>query len=205
MTQKDTTGKTYAKRLAGSEETGWKNKLNVQQPYYWNILRLQPGKTLDIGCGVGRILKKLPAGSVGVDHNKYSIDYAKARGLQAFVPSEFLDSKKYKRQKFDSILLSHVLEHMTVADAVALLKTYLPYLTKNGQVIVICPQERGYASDSTHVTFMDQAKIDSVFKQIGLEPRRSYSFPLPRLFGKAFTYNEFVSVGKKHHSTAYKG
>jgi 2-polyprenyl-3-methyl-5-hydroxy-6-metoxy-1,4-benzoquinol methylase len=173
MTQKDTTGKRYTKRLVGSEETGWKNKLNVQQPYYWNILRLQPGKTLDIGCGVGRILKKLPAGSVGVDHNKHSIDYAKARQLRAFLPDEFLGSKKYKAEKFDSILLSHVLEHMTVADAVALLKTYLPHLGKDGKVIVICPQERGYASDSTHITFMDQAMIGDILEQVGLEPRRS--------------------------------
>jgi 2-polyprenyl-3-methyl-5-hydroxy-6-metoxy-1,4-benzoquinol methylase len=195
MTRKDTTQSTYTKRLIGSEATSWKTRLNVQRPYYWNILRLKPGKTLDIGCGVGRILKKLPAGSVGVDHNKYSIDYVNSHGLTGFLPDDFLSSKKYKTKKFQSLLLSHVLEHMKVTDAVALLRTYLPYLDNGGKVIIICPQERGYASDSTHVTFMDQATIDDIFRQIGFRTVRAYSFPLPRPLGKVFTYNEFVSVG----------
>lgn len=201
MTLKGTTQKTYTKRLIGSEETNWKNRLNVQQPYYWNILRLHPGKTLDIGCGVGRILKKLPNGSIGIDHNKYSIEYVNAHGLRGFMPNEFLSSKQYKGQKFDSILLSHVIEHMEVTDAIALLKTYLPYLAKGGKIIIICPQERGYSSDSTHVTFIDQAIIDGLFEQIDFKTSRSYSFPFPRLFGKVFKYNEFVAVGEKNTGT----
>jgi hypothetical protein len=31
----------------------------------------------------------------------------------------------------------------------------------------------------------------------GYTVEKSYSFPLPRVFGRIFTYNEFVAVGRK--------
>ena len=62
---------------------------------------------------------------------------------------------------------------------------------------VITPQERGYASDATHVTFMDYAEVGRLAGYLGLTVEREYSFPLPRAFGKLFTYNEFIVVARK--------
>ena len=61
----------------------WKRLLNVQAPYQWNLRRQHLGRTLDIGCGIGRNLPSLPPGSLGVDHNATSIATARARGLHA--------------------------------------------------------------------------------------------------------------------------
>jgi hypothetical protein len=64
-------------------------------------------------------------------------------------------------------------------------------------VAVICPQERGYASDRTHVTFLEGPEIAAMLTEVGLEVRRVSSFPLPRRLGKVFTYNETVVLADR--------
>jgi hypothetical protein len=61
-------------------------------------------------------------------------------------------------------------------------------------VVLICPQERGYASDSTHIAFTDLAGLTDVAEQLGLTVHRRLSFPLPRSAGKVFPYDELVPV-----------
>ena len=73
----------YARRLVGLEGARWKRLLNVQAPYRWNLRRHRLGRTLDIGCGIGRNLSALDPGSVGVDHNELSVRTARQRRHQA--------------------------------------------------------------------------------------------------------------------------
>ena len=73
----------------------------------------------------------------------------------------------------------------------------LPLVAPGGKVIVICPQESGYRSDSTHVEFADFDTIERLCRSVGLNVERRYSFPLPRPVGKVFRYNEFVVVARK--------
>ena len=44
----------YTARLRDLEGRGWKQRLDVQAPYRWNLRRLHPGLTLDVGCEIGR-------------------------------------------------------------------------------------------------------------------------------------------------------
>jgi len=53
-----TYGKDYAERL--SRTASWKRWLNVQAIYRWNLRRLDPGVTLDIGCGIAATLRISP-------------------------------------------------------------------------------------------------------------------------------------------------
>jgi 2-polyprenyl-3-methyl-5-hydroxy-6-metoxy-1,4-benzoquinol methylase len=154
---------------------------------------------LDVGCGIGRNLINL-AGSgqgVGVDHNLHSVAIAKSRGLIAFTPEEFRASSYAQKRGFDSLLLSHVAEHLQYEEAVALLREYVCYLRSGGRVVVMTPQEAGYNSDRTHVNFVDLHLSAMILKECDLRVSKQYSFPLPRLFGKMFKYNEFVTVGEK--------
>lgn len=196
----------YADRLETLTQKKWKVLLDVQRPYRWNIKRLKPGKTLDIGCGVGRHLAHLPDGSVGLDFNQHSISKARSLGCEAYTPEDFFSHEKYrdKEPRFDSILLSHVLEHLTVDESHTVISTYLPYLRKGGKVIAICPQEKGYATPpqgrargEDHVTFLDAEGIEEILKDLGLEITAAYSFPFPRGMGKVFRHNETVVVGEK--------
>ncbi|MEO8906587.1 MAG: class I SAM-dependent methyltransferase [Microbacteriaceae bacterium] len=194
---RSTSGADYAQRLRRLDESRWRRVLNVQAPYRWNIRRLHLGRTLDVGCGLGRNLVHLDGNGVGVDHNAESIRIARERGLTAFTPDEFLASDECRPESFDSIILAHVVEHLSESFASELLSDYLPYLKPGGLVCLITPQERGYASDATHVTFTDFDKLAALCAQLGLAEVRHYSFPFPRAVGKLFTYNEFVMVAKK--------
>ena len=114
-------------RLIRLQTARWKRWLDVQALFRWNLRRLKPGFTLDIGCGIGRNLLHLPGQGVGVDTNEHCVRAARARGLTAFTPDEFRRSAEYNRpDRFDSILLAHVAEHMTEDQVVALLQEYEP-------------------------------------------------------------------------------
>ncbi len=186
----------YADRLARLESVWWKRLLDVQRPYRWNLRRLDPGFTLDVGCGLGRNLGHLAGHGVGVDHNPDSVAIARARGLRAYTPEEFRASPDAAPGSFDSLLCAHVVEHLAAGDAHALLATYLPSVRAGGQVILITPQERGYATDATHVRFVDFDALDALCRELGVNVVRRRSFPFPRPVGRAFPYNEFVVVAR---------
>ena len=187
----------YSGRLLTRELTWWKRLLDVQGPYRWNLRRLNPGFTLEIGCGLGRNLITLGKNGVGLDHNQSSVEIARSRGHQAFTPESFLQSSFNVPESFDSILMSHVAEHMTQKEAAELLESHMCLLKPGGQVILITPQEFGHRSDPTHVQFMDFQALRNIFSETGLTPVEEYSFPFPRIVGRFFKYNEFISVGKK--------
>lgn len=193
-----THGDDYAERLIKLQTARWKQWIDVQAPFRWNLRRLDPGFTLDIGCGIGRNLLHLPGHSVGIDVNEHCVRAAKARGLTAFTPSEFRRSAAYNRPgRFDAILLAHVAEHMTEDQVVLLLQEYEALLRPGGKLILISPQEAGFRSDRTHIQLMDFARLARISRRLGCEPEQSFSFPFPRWVGRLFTYNEFVVVGRK--------
>jgi 2-polyprenyl-3-methyl-5-hydroxy-6-metoxy-1,4-benzoquinol methylase len=193
----DTKGDEYARRLQAKQQVWWKKALNVQAPYQWNLRRQGLGRTLDVGCGIGRNLETLPAGSVGVDHNASSIKVARERGVAALTVEEWEASELRQPESFDGILLAHVIEHMDAAAGIALLEAYLPYLRPGGKVFFVCPQERGYASDPTHVRWTTGEDLEQLSRGIGLVPGDWFSFPFPRWAGKPFIYNEFCVLSEK--------
>lgn len=192
-----TEGEDYARRLERLETARWKQVLNVQAPYRWNIRRHDLGRTLDVGCGIGRNLEHLPPGSVGVDHNATSIGLCRQRGLTAVTTEEWQTSQLREEGAFDSILVAHVIEHMPPPEGESVMRDYLPYLRSGGKVLFICPQERGYASDPTHVRWTTGEDLEQLSRDLGLTPQPWRSFPFPRFTGKAFTYNEFNVVAIK--------
>jgi len=187
----------YTQRLNELERAPWKRWLSVQAPYRWHLKRLRLGFTLDIGCGIGRNLLHLDGHGVGIDHNPHSLQLARERGCLVMLPEEFMASDFGKGQAFDSILVSHVLEHMPLAEAGELLRGYLPRLRAGGRLVLITPQEAGQASDETHVEFMDSARLADLMGQLDLYLVANYSQPLPRFCGRVFRHNEFVAIGRK--------
>ena len=190
-----TTSSAYTRRL--QHVVWWKRLLDVQAPYRWNLRRLELGFTLDIGSGIGRNLLNLGKHGVGVDHNPHSVEVARRRGLEAYTTDEFLASPHARPERFDSLLAAHVLGHMRFEQAVALVAQYLVYLRSGGRVVLITPQEAGFASDPTHVARVGFAELAQLFARLAIAPERSYSFPFPRPVGRVFRHNEFVAVGRK--------
>lgn len=191
-----TAGPDYTDRLTTRSGVWWKRLLRPADPFLWSIRRRQLGRTLDVGCGLGRNLAVLPAGSVGVDHNADSVARARALGLDAVTVDEFL-ARTYPFGTFDSLLVSHVIEHMDPDSALQVMRAYLPYLRHGGSVLFLCPQERGFASDATHISWTTGEDLMSMCRELDLEPQQLRSFPLPRWAGGAFVYNEFQVLARK--------
>ncbi|HEX6511578.1 MAG TPA: class I SAM-dependent methyltransferase [Chloroflexota bacterium] len=185
-----TSGRDYAERLQRLSGKRWKTVLDVQRPFHWNLRRMNLGRTVEVGCGIGRLLQSLPAGSVGIDHNADAVRMARDRGMVAYTSAEWDCHEMSRSGLFDSMLLAHVVEHMTAEDAVNLLRHYLPAVCPGGKVAFIVPQEAGYRSDPTHVRFLDVQELTDLAANVGLLPIRSWSFPFPRPVGRIFAYNE---------------
>ena len=190
MEQPKTTDAWYTDRVRSRPQALWKRL--VPNPYRWNLRRLRPGRILDVGCGVGRCLAFVDGNGVGVDHNVSSVKECRDRGFEAYTPEEFAQAD---RGLFDTILLSHVLEHLDEPAGEGLIAAYLPHLRPGGRVVLITPQEVGQRSDPTHVRLVDAAASRAMLE--GLEARvvSSRSFPLPRWGGRVFVHNETVVVG----------
>jgi 2-polyprenyl-3-methyl-5-hydroxy-6-metoxy-1,4-benzoquinol methylase len=197
-----TDDRAYAERLLRLQRAPWKRWLHVQAPFRWNLRRLEPGATLEVGCGIGRNLRHLGPGSVGVDTNPYCVHAAREAGCTAFTPDEFRASTHFRLASVDTLLLAHVVEHMTEAEAAALVREYAPLVRPNGRLILIAPQEAGFRSDTTHVELMDFGRLKAIAARAGFTPERTYSFPFPRVAGRWFTYNEFVLLSRKPGSSA---
>jgi 2-polyprenyl-3-methyl-5-hydroxy-6-metoxy-1,4-benzoquinol methylase len=193
-----TRGRDYTDRLTRLERARSKWILDVQAPYRWNVRRLFGDReVLEVGCGVGRNLAHLAPRGVGVDHNEHSVEVCRERGLTAFTTDEFPTTEYARRERFGGMLAAHVVEHMTTEEAIEALAGYLDCVAPEGRVVLICPQERGFASDATHVRFNDFENLAEVCARLGLTVTRTLSFPFPRPVGRIFTHNEFVVVAAK--------
>jgi len=191
----DTTGEWYTERMKkmDSHESIAKRLHTVM--YRRHIQNLAPGRVLDVGCGIGMNLRFTSPESAGVDHNEHSVAEARAAGLTAFVPKELHAQAEQYHEYFDSMLVAHVVEHMDKESGVGLLEEYLPYLKPSARIVLITPDEGGYATDPTHVRFVDFAASQELVESVGFSVKRSYAFPIPRSIGKTRRGNEFVVVG----------
>ena len=197
-----TEGEDYAQRLERLQNKRWKRVLDVQRPYRWNVRRWGLGRTLDVGCGNGRNLVSLPEGSVGVDHNPTLVAAARRRGCAAYTDAEFFADPTLTRPAgFDGLLAAHLIEHLTADLARSILGCYLPCVRPGGRVLFITPQERGHASDPTHLDFIDHDALRALASDLGLDVERAYSFPFPRWMGRLFIYNEFVLLCRRPASS----
>jgi SAM-dependent methyltransferase len=187
----------YTARLQAETDKGWKRLVGAQAPYRRHIRRVVEGRVLDVGCGIGRNLHHLDGNGVGVDVNPHSVEVARSSGLTAYTSDEFASRPDAVSGGYDSLLFAHVLEHMTPDEASTLLAVYLPYLRDGGRVVVIVPQEAGFRSDPTHVTFLDLDDLARIEADHGLVREAGYSFPFPRSAGRVFTHNETVALSRK--------
>ena len=189
----NTNTRAYADYLIG-RQGGLRAKF-LQMPYRVHLRNLKTGRTLDVGCGAGRLLKALSADSMGVDHNPLLVQACLDWGMQAMTTEQWAKKQAEFKGAFDSIIFSHVAEHMTAAEFEAMLRSFVFALRPKGRAVLICPQEAGYATDPTHVEYMDGPKLSEILRRAGFEPLQSYSFPFPSVVGKFFKQNETVVIG----------
>lgn len=181
-------------------DRSWLRKL-VRKIYLRSAAGQLAGPTVDLGCGVGELLSRLPAGSVGLDINPASVEHCRQRGLEAQVYDGEADDWSLRplegRRDLQALVVSHVLEHLEAP--MHKLSRLMAACTSLGisRILVIVPGRRGFASDDTHRTFIDAAMLSdpAVTRGTGFTLRGSRHFPIDAAaVGKVFTHLELQAV-----------
>jgi len=175
----------------------------IKAAYISNLLKHVEGPSVDLGCGAGQILERLPAGSVGVEVNPHLVADLGKRGLRVFRATPDgarLDLSSIAAGEFKTLVLSHVLEHFSDADQV--LRRLLADCSERGisTVILVVPGAVGYRSDATHKTFIDAEYL----RAHQLQSCEGYAIAHQSYFpgniekiGEIFVYHEMMFVYKK--------
>lgn len=169
--------------------------------YIKNILRFVEGKTIDFGCGVGEVLKYLPAGSIGLEPDKTSVRYCRDKKLNTEIYD--LEKNKYsltrfKNKKFKTLLMNHVLEHIDSPEDV--FKKLLREAKKLNiaRVIVIVPCKKGFFADETHVDYIRNKFFENDIKSTDYKIINKHYYPINNeLFGSLFRHQELVVIYEK--------
>ena len=169
----------------------------IKDFYVRAVLSQVSGATLDVGCGAGQILERLPRGSLGLESNEHLLTHLCEQGLPCrhFNLSEDVTSEAlFGSGGFQSMVLSHVLEHFP--SAMRMLRKLLEIAGNHKpleRILIIVPTERGYASDATHKTFVSQKAIEAEGLQetSHFKLRSAKYFPLNQSWlGPHFAYHE---------------
>jgi len=158
------------------------------------------GPTLDFGCGPGVNLAKMPAGSVGLDVNRYAVEHCRGQGLTAHVFEPAIDGMRLGQIEglgLKTFFCAHVLEHLE--DPLFTAKAMCDAAKRTGarRLVFIVPGIAGFKSDTSHRTLIDEA----FFKRLEVEVFGRFRiaeiswFPSPLAFvGRFFVYEELMVV-----------
>lgn len=137
----------------------------VRRIYLRSAAAQLQGPTLDFGCGIGELLRRLPAGSRGLEYNEATVDFCRAAGLAVDAYDGFRDDWALgalpAEVRFQSMVISHVLEHLE--NPVEVLRKLMLAARSRGveRVLVIVPGQAGFRIDATHRTFVDMALLSA--------------------------------------------
>lgn len=138
-------------------------------------------KTLDIGCGLGQALNFLKnkefTNLFGIDINDESIDICKKNGLSVEKITDIREfAINYSGDKFERIIMSHVLEHIDkdlIIDTLIHIKKYL--LKDGGIFLLMVPNAQSYTGaywryeDFTHTILFTAGSSYYVLKSAGFK------------------------------------
>ena len=202
MNTKTETKPEFGDAYAGNQLARRKSVLRriIKSVYVANVLKLVKGPTIDVGCGAGQILERLPAGSVGIEVNPVLVEQLNARGLdvrRATPDAERIDLSAIEPGVFRSLVLSHVLEHFDNAHQVLARLLADAKVLGLERVVIVVPGLVGYRSDATHKTFVTMAylKEHGALACEGFALRQANYFPGNAAWiGKWFIYHELTLV-----------
>jgi SAM-dependent methyltransferase len=172
----------------------------IRKLYLNHTVSFSEGKTIDFGCGVGELLRILPKGSKGYDVNKDTVDHCLRQGLNVTIYNPETDDYSLydcKPGNYDTLILSHVLEHME--NPVDMLRKLFKSCRRIGigRVIIVVPCLKGYEFDKTHKIYIDLSYIN----ENNLNEIEGYKLHLSKFFPfkfswavRHFVYNELLIV-----------
>lgn len=95
-------------------------------------------QVLDVGCGYGKKTIALATAGydvLGVDVNPQLVEICQKQGLNCIT----LEELSQRTEKFDAILMSHIIEHFNPSDLKEFMDSYLDRLKSGGYLIIATP------------------------------------------------------------------
>ncbi|HEX5458420.1 MAG TPA: methyltransferase domain-containing protein [Steroidobacteraceae bacterium] len=177
----------YFVRLRSRKRVGlWYRNLWL----YPRICKYLTGKVLDIGCGIGDMVR-YRAGTVGVDVNPVAVAFCRSQGLQ--VQQMQADRLPFTDGEFDGANLDNVLEHL--ASPELLLGEIHRVLRSGGRLVIGVPGECGFASDPDHKRHYPEAELVRCLRGAGFELLHAFHEPFrSRLLDRSFRYYALYGV-----------
>lgn len=160
---------------------------------YPRMSRHLSGRMLDVGCGIGDMLRYRPQ-TVGVDVNPRAIAYCRGRGLTAQQMKP--DQLPFPDAVFDSVVLDNVLEHLERPEP--LLAEIRRVVRPGGIFLVGVPGERGFACDPDHKHHYPETTLVRCMQTAGFEPEKLFHQPFrSRLLDRHFRYYAIYGVFRR--------
>ena len=178
--------------------------INLKHKYRLATNGMQPGKLLDIGCGVGDFLHTAEMHGwecIGVEPSEDAKAIAQKRMKGTIITSEELES--FPDGAFDVITMWHVLEHV---DDLKWQVAQLQRLVKpSGRVVIAVPNYKSYDGQyykehwaaydvPRHLNHFNRIILSKIFKTSGLELVK-----MDKLKWDAY-YISYLSEQYRHHS-----
>ena len=151
------------------------------------------GTVLDVGCGIGDLVRHRPQ-TIGVDVNPKAVAFCQSQGLEVQLMQP--DRLPFTDCVFDGAVLDNVLEHLERPEP--LLADVRRVLKAGGHFVVGVPGKRGFDSDSDHkLHYTEPALIDAI-RTAGFELSRTFHQPLrSRLLDLHFRYYAIYGVFRR--------
>jgi SAM-dependent methyltransferase len=130
------------------------------------------GRVLDVGCGIGDLLRYRP-GTTGVDVNPYLVDWCRSHGLDAQLMEP--DRLPFGTGEFQGAMLDNVLEHLV--DPLPLLREIRRVLAAPAVLVVGVPGKRGYEGEPDHKRYYDARGLGEVVASAGFRQKRLLRMP----------------------------
>ncbi len=132
---------------------------------------------LDFGCGFGHTLNSLKKlgyhNASGIDIDEQAIGYCLKQGLDINKVENLKEFANHNYEKYDFIIMSHVLEHFQKSDIIPTLKIINDLLKKDGRLMLMVPNAQSNTGcywayeDFTHYTLFTSGSIYFVLKMAG--------------------------------------
>lgn len=120
------------KKMSRNEMKQWERILS---PVDRNV------SVLEVGCGRGVKTDFLRSQGfnniIGVEKNEFQVTECRKRGLNVLTLDEF--SEKHSEDKFDLLILSHIIEHFDFNGVVEFIDGYLKHLRPGGMLLIATP------------------------------------------------------------------
>lgn len=152
------------------------NKYRTKGAYHWDwyetedwykrcvdeCVKFCKGDTLDVGCGDGLLLSKLPEGSLGIDSDPDAIRLAREKGLKVFEGG----IEDYSIGNWDYMACLNVIEHLD--NPLALKRWIRDNILKGAIIITIDWQGGAFGEDHKHeYTYKELLDFFKEFKPEG--------------------------------------